>query len=68
MKLTHRLRALTLAFGLVLIAGVADAQQKKPNIVVIFGDDVGIWNLSAYHAYHRGIMGGSTPNIDRIAC
>src|SRR6202521_5289426 len=40
------------------------AQQKKPNILVIFGDDIGIWNISAYH---RGMMGGSTPNIDRIA-
>jgi arylsulfatase A-like enzyme len=39
-------------------------QQKKPNIVVIMGDDVGIWNLSIYN---RGMMGGSTPNIDRIA-
>jgi arylsulfatase A-like enzyme len=42
----------------------ACAQQKKPNIIVIFGDDIGIWNISAYH---RGMMGGSTPNIDRIA-
>src|SRR6201993_3997518 len=40
------------------------AQQKKPNIVVIMSDDVGIWNISAYH---RGMMGGRTPNIDRIA-
>jgi arylsulfatase A-like enzyme len=37
---------------------------KKPNIVVIMTDDVGIWNISAYH---RGMMGGRTPNIDRIA-
>jgi arylsulfatase A-like enzyme len=37
---------------------------KKPNIVVIMSDDVGIWNISAYH---RGVMGGRTPNIDRIA-
>ena len=37
---------------------------KKPNIVVIMADDVGIWNISAYH---RGMMGGRTPNIDRIA-
>lgn len=37
---------------------------KKPNIVMIMADDVGIWNLSAYH---RGMMGGTTPNIDRIA-
>jgi arylsulfatase A-like enzyme len=40
------------------------AQSGKPNIVVIMGDDVGIWNISAYH---RGMMGGRTPNIDRIA-
>jgi arylsulfatase A-like enzyme len=37
---------------------------KTPNIVVIMGDDVGMWNISAYH---RGMMGGRTPNIDRIA-
>jgi arylsulfatase A-like enzyme len=42
----------------------AKAQEKKPNIVVIMSDDVGIWNISAYH---RGMMGGRTPNIDRIA-
>jgi len=53
--------ALPLAFS-----GAASAQTpaKKPNIVVIMADDVGIWNISAYH---RGMMGGSTPNIDRIA-
>jgi arylsulfatase A-like enzyme len=38
--------------------------NQKPNIVMIMGDDVGTWNLSAYH---RGMMGGRTPNIDRIA-
>jgi hypothetical protein len=46
----------------------ASAQQaapaRKPNIVVIFGDDIGVWNISAYH---RGMMGGRTPNIDRLA-
>ena len=36
----------------------------RPNILVIWGDDVGMWNISAYH---RGMMGGCTPNIDRIA-
>src|SRR5712671_3636044 len=57
----------TTALALPLaISGVASAQTaaKKPNIVVIMADDVGIWNISAYH---RGMMGGSTPNIDRIA-
>jgi hypothetical protein len=42
----------------------AAAQEKKPNIIVIFGDEIGIWNNSAYH---RGMMGVTTPNIDRIA-
>ena len=42
----------------------ASAQQKKPNILVIFGDDIGYWNVSAYS---KGMMGYSTPNIDRIA-
>ena len=37
---------------------------KKPNILILWGDDIGIWNISAYH---RGMMGGRTPNIDRIA-
>lgn len=40
------------------------AEGKKPNIIVIFGDDVGYWNVSAYN---RGMMGYRTPNIDRIA-
>ena len=39
-------------------------QAKKPNILVIFGDDIGYWNVSAYN---RGMMGYRTPNIDRIA-
>jgi arylsulfatase len=39
------------------------AQQAKPNIVVIFGDDIGYWNVGAYT---HGMMGW-TPNIDRIA-
>ena len=56
-----------LAVGAIMTAapGKAQAQQtEKPNILVIWGDDVGMWNISAYH---RGMMGGSTPNIDRIA-
>ncbi len=47
------------------VAATAPAQQsERPNILIIWGDDVGMWNVSAYH---RGMMGGSTPNIDRIA-
>jgi arylsulfatase A-like enzyme len=55
--------ALLVFLGLAA-APSAPAQAKKPNIVVIMSDDVGIWNISAYH---RGMMGGRTPNIDRIA-
>ena len=42
----------------------AAAADKKPNILVIMSDDIGIWNISAYH---RGMMGGRTPKLDRIA-
>jgi len=45
-------------------AAATKARADKPNILVIFGDDIGIWNISAYH---RGMMGGRTPNIDRLA-
>ena len=37
--------------------------DKKPNILFIMGDDIGIMNVAAYH---RGLMVGVTPNIDRI--
>jgi hypothetical protein len=39
------------------------AQQQKPNILFIMGDDIGIMQP---HIYHRGLMVGETPNIDRI--
>jgi arylsulfatase A-like enzyme len=67
MKLFVRMSlALTIVGTLLGMAGApaAKSQEKKPNIVVIMSDDVGIWNISAYH---RGMMGGRTPNIDRIA-
>ena len=43
---------------------MAKQEQKKPNILVIWGDDIGITNLSCYS---DGMMGYRTPNIDRIA-
>jgi len=42
----------------------AFAQEKKPNILIIWGDDIGGFNISAYN---QGLMGYRTPNIDRIA-
>ncbi len=55
-----------LAAGAIMPARPAQAQQaaKKPNILVIFGDDIGQSNISAYT---RGLMGYQTPNIDRLA-
>jgi arylsulfatase len=47
-----------------LSAGTAQAQADKPNIVVIWGDDIGESNLSAYNF---GLMGYQTPNIDRLS-
>ena len=38
--------------------------QQRPNIIVIMGDDIGIWNIGAYH---RGMMAGRTPNLDQMA-
>jgi arylsulfatase A-like enzyme len=49
---------------LLLFADPAAAQDRKPNIVVIMGDDIGMWNIGAYH---RGMMAGRTPNLDSIA-
>jgi arylsulfatase len=57
------------AFATILFASVvsvafpSSAQQKKPNILIIMGDDVGYWNISAYN---RGMEGYKTPNIDRL--
>jgi arylsulfatase A-like enzyme len=45
-------------------AADAPTQQKKPNIVVIMADDVGWYNIGAYH---QGMMAGRTPNLDKLA-
>src|SRR5215470_9277381 len=45
-------------------ASFSQGGPKKPNILVIFGDDIGYWNVSAYN---QGMMGYKTPNIDRIS-
>jgi arylsulfatase A-like enzyme len=60
------IRVLTTALLLMLAleAVSADAADKKPNILVIWGDDIGVHNISAYN---HGVMGYRTPNIDRVA-
>jgi arylsulfatase A-like enzyme len=45
-------------------APAAKGQGKKPNVLVIMGDDVGWFNIGAYH---QGIMSGKTPNLDKLA-
>jgi arylsulfatase len=47
-----------------MLVSTVQADANKPNILVIWGDDVGVHNISAYN---HGIMGYQTPNIDRIA-
>jgi arylsulfatase A-like enzyme len=58
--------SLAAAAWLGLASSVPSCAQEssKPNILVIMGDDIGYWNISAYN---RGMMGYRTPNIDRIA-
>src|SRR4030095_10422453 len=59
------LTRIALALGLAILATTsAQAADTKPNIVVIFGDDIGQTNISAYS---MGVMGYRAPNIDRIA-
>jgi arylsulfatase A-like enzyme len=56
--------AMVAAAVLVGVAEPAHAQTKKPNILFIMGDDVGWFNIGAYH---QGIMSGKTPNLDELA-
>ena len=64
MTLRCNLRALFALCSIVLLSSAALAAGKKPNILVLWGDDIGYWNVSAYN---QGMMGYKTPNIDRIA-
>ncbi|MEZ5147760.1 MAG: sulfatase-like hydrolase/transferase [Bacteroidales bacterium] len=49
---------------MVALLTVHLSAQEKPNILIIWGDDIGTWNISHNN---RGMMGYKTPNIDRIA-
>ncbi|WP_442504272.1 arylsulfatase [Marinivivus vitaminiproducens] len=62
--LSRALLAVILPALFAYAAPVQSQEQQRPNILVIWGDDVGMWNISAYH---RGMMCCETPNIDRIA-
>ena len=59
------LKRLLVAAIAAALPGLAVAQDGgKPNVLVIWGDDIGQFNISAIN---RGMMGYRTPNIDRIA-
>jgi arylsulfatase len=64
-RIIHRIST---SFGAALVAALfattALAAERKPNILVIMGDDVGWFNIGAYH---RGMMSGKTPNLDKLA-
>ncbi len=64
-KLLHYgLSLLTAGAALLSVTSSVQAADKKPNILIIWGDDIGGFNISAYN---QGMMGYKTPNIDRIA-
>lgn len=65
----HRKPMLFAAVALYIVTSLSGAAQaqatsKKPNILVLWGDDIGTWNISHNN---RGMMGYNTPNIDRLA-
>jgi arylsulfatase len=62
-RIMKGLRFLALA-TLAAVPLLASAQGSKPNVLVIWGDDIGQFNISAYN---MGVMGYRTPNIDRLA-
>ena len=71
MKISKSLRNILVSTAAIAAAGLpamilpafAQAPAGKPNILFIMGDDIGIMQPSIYH---RGLMVGETPNIDRI--
>jgi arylsulfatase A-like enzyme len=72
-KYSPKILSYSLSLGTVVAAAAAilsmvylarAADNKKPNILVIMGDDVGWFNIGAYH---RGMMSGKTPNLDKLA-
>jgi arylsulfatase A-like enzyme len=62
------MRSAKVTAAFILVAGTVMCStgqaQEKPNILIIFGDDIGYWNVSHNN---RGMMGYQTPNIDRLA-
>jgi arylsulfatase A-like enzyme len=66
MNFGRALSTAVIIFSVLALAAApqAPAQEKKPNILVIMGDDIGIANIGVYS---HGMMAGKTPNLDRLA-
>ncbi len=66
MSIRTAISKVALAFGVVSMSmsAIATTNPDKPNVLAIWGDDIGIYNISAYN---HGMMGYQTPNIDRLA-
>jgi len=64
MKHSKFLIAVLVAIAVLILAVGSARAAQKPNVLIVWGDDVGYWNISAYN---QGMMGYKTPNIDRIA-
>jgi arylsulfatase len=66
MKIVRNLCVVALALLAAIVATTrpASAQQQRPNMIVIMGDDIGWFNIGAYN---QGMMSGRTPNLDRLA-
>ena len=62
--LKHGLTALAVAAATCSPSPRRKRRDKKPNILFIMGDDIGMWNIGAYH---RGMMAGRTPHLDKLA-
>src|SRR5438093_7079770 len=61
--LSHSLTVLAVS-GALMCAIATGQAADKPNVLFIMGDDIGMWNIGAYH---RGMMAGRTPNLDKMA-
>jgi len=65
MRTTRRgLLVLVALFTAAALLAAPAAAQPKPNIIMIMGDDIGWFNIGAYH---QGMMAARTPNLDRLA-
>lgn len=64
MKKSYLMIAGCLIVFMMLFMSTPAFTASKPNILIIWGDDIGYWNVSAYN---QGMMDYKTPNIDRIA-